>query len=238
MMAATGSRTNRSSAKRRSKSRPPQVKGYTVGNMNARRFQQAFDGIVDNVETVIKGKTDVVRLALVAILCEGHILFEDLPGKAVALKIAASEIFRERQQREMIKLYQENGVNPLASCFPFLLQIPFFIALYWVLLSSVEMRNAPWIGWIHDLSAMDPYYILPLLMTGSTLFQTWLNPTPPDPMQAKMFMIMPVVFTFLFLNFPSGLVIYWLVNNVLSILQQWHINRVLERANLKPSGKA
>ncbi|MCB2019386.1 MAG: membrane protein insertase YidC, partial [Burkholderiaceae bacterium] len=106
-------------------------------------------------------------------------------------------------------------------------QMPFFIALYWVLLSSVEMRNAPWILWIHDLSARDPYFILPILMTLSSLLQTWLNPTPPDPVQAKMMWIMPLVFSAMFFVFPAGLVLYWLTNNILSIAQQYFINKRL-----------
>jgi len=105
--------------------------------------------------------------------------------------------------------------------------MPFFIALYWVLLSRVVMRNAPWVGWITDLSAKDPLFILPLLMTASTLFQTWLNPTPPDPVQAKLMWIMPMVFSVFFFFFPAGLVLYWLTNNVLGIAQQWFINRQL-----------
>ena len=133
----------------------------------------------------------------------------------------------QQMQQEMMRIYREEKVNPLGGCLPIVVQIPFFIALYWVLLSSVEMRNAPWIGWIHDLSFKDPYYILPLLMTGSTLFQTWLNPTPPDPVQAKMMWIMPLVFSVMFFVFPAGLVLYWLTNNLLSIAQQWFINRRL-----------
>jgi YidC/Oxa1 family membrane protein insertase len=133
----------------------------------------------------------------------------------------------QQMQQEMMRIYREEKVNPLGGCLPIVVQIPFFIALYWVLLSSVEMRNAPWIGWIHDLSLKDPYYILPLLMTGSTMFQTWLNPTPPDPVQAKMMWIMPLVFSVMFFVFPAGLVLYWLTNNLLSIAQQWFINKRL-----------
>jgi YidC/Oxa1 family membrane protein insertase len=133
----------------------------------------------------------------------------------------------QQMQQEMMRIYREEKVNPLGGCLPIVVQIPFFIALYWVLLSSVEMRNAPWIGWIHDLSFKDPFYILPLLMTGSTLFQTWLNPTPPDPVQAKMMWIMPLVFSVMFFVFPAGLVLYWLTNNLLSIAQQWFINKRL-----------
>jgi YidC/Oxa1 family membrane protein insertase len=130
-------------------------------------------------------------------------------------------------QQQMMKIYREEGVNPIGGCLPILVQMPFFIALYWVLLSSVEMRNAPWIGWITDLSAKDPFFILPLLMTATSLLQTWLNPTPPDPVQAKMMWIMPLVFSVMFFFFPAGLVLYWLTNNILSIAQQYLINRQL-----------
>jgi YidC/Oxa1 family membrane protein insertase len=134
---------------------------------------------------------------------------------------------QQKMQQEMMRIYREEKVNPLGGCLPIVVQMPFFIALYWVLLSSVEMRNAPWVGWITDLAAKDPYFILPVLMTLSSLFQTWLNPTPPDPVQAKMMWIMPLAFSFMFFFFPSGLVLYWLVNNLLSIAQQWFINKRL-----------
>ncbi len=133
----------------------------------------------------------------------------------------------QEMQQEMMRIYREEKVNPLGGCLPIFVQMPFFIALYWVLLSTVEMRNAPWVGWIHDLSTKDPYFILPLLMTASTMFQTWLNPTPPDPVQAKMMWIMPLVFSVMFFYFPAGLVLYWLTNNILGIAQQWFINRQL-----------
>ncbi len=133
----------------------------------------------------------------------------------------------QEMQQEMLKIYREEKVNPIGGCLPILIQIPVFIALYSVLSSSVEIRNAPWIGWIHDLSVMDPYYVLPALMTGSTLLQTWLNPTPPDPVQAKMMWIMPLLFSVMFFFFPAGLVLYWLTNNILSIAQQWFINKRL-----------
>ena len=131
----------------------------------------------------------------------------------------------QQMQMEMMKIYREEKVNPLGGCFPIAIQIPVFIALYWVLLSTVEMRNAPWILWVNDLSAKDPFYILPLLMTGTTLLQTWLNPTPPDPVQAKLMWIMPLAFSVMFFVFPAGLVLYWLTNNILSIAQQWLINK-------------
>jgi YidC/Oxa1 family membrane protein insertase len=133
----------------------------------------------------------------------------------------------QQMQQEMMRIYKEEKVNPLGGCLPIFVQMPFFIALYWVLLSSVEMRNAPWIGWIADLSAKDPYFILPILMTGTSLLQTWLNPTPPDPMQAKMMWIMPLMFSVMFFVFPAGLVLYWLTNNILSIAQQYLINKQL-----------
>ncbi len=130
----------------------------------------------------------------------------------------------QQMQQEMMRIYREEKVNPMGGCFPIVVQIPVFIALYWVLLSSVEMRNAPWIGWIHDLSSPDPFFILPVLMTLSSLLQTALNPAPPDPMQAKMMWIMPLAFSVMFFFFPAGLVMYWLTNNILSIAQQWVIN--------------
>jgi len=130
----------------------------------------------------------------------------------------------QQMQMEMMKIYREEKVNPMGGCFPIMIQIPVFIALYWVLLSSVEMRNAPWVGWIADLSSPDPYYILPFIMAVTTMIQTGLNPLPPDPLQAKMMWIMPLVFSVMFFFFPSGLVLYWITNNVLTIVQQAYIN--------------
>jgi YidC/Oxa1 family membrane protein insertase len=130
----------------------------------------------------------------------------------------------QQMQQEMMRIYREEKVNPMGGCFPIMIQIPVFIALYWVLLSSVEMRNAPWVMWIHDLSSPDPFYILPLVMTMTTVLQTALNPAPPDPMQAKMMWFMPLAFSVMFFFFPAGLVLYWITNNVLSIAQQWVIN--------------
>ena len=130
----------------------------------------------------------------------------------------------QQMQQEMMRMYREEKVNPLGGCLPIMVQIPVFIALYWVLLSSVEMRNAPWIGWIRDLASPDPYFILPLVMTLTTLLQTALNPVPPDPMQARLMWFMPLIFSVMFFFFPAGLVLYWITNNVLSIAQQWLIN--------------
>ncbi len=130
----------------------------------------------------------------------------------------------QQMQQEMMRIYREEKVNPMGGCFPIMVQIPVFIALYWVLLSSVEMRNAPWALWIHDLSSPDPFFVLPLVMTATTMLQTALNPAPPDPMQAKLMWFMPLAFSVMFFFFPAGLVLYWITNNVLSIAQQWIIN--------------
>ncbi len=135
---------------------------------------------------------------------------------------------RQRLNQEMMKLYQTEKVNPLGGCLPILVQIPVFIALYWVLLGAVEMRDAPWVLWITDLASQDPYYILPVVMVVTMLIQTKLNPTPPDPMQAKVMMAMPFIFGVMFFWFPAGLVLYWVVNNILSIAQQWRITQVIE----------
>ena len=135
---------------------------------------------------------------------------------------------KQRLNQEMMKMYQTEKVNPLGGCLPILVQIPVFIALYWVLLGAVEMRDAPWTMWIHDLASPDPYYILPVIMIISMFVQTKLNPTPPDPIQAKVMMARPLIFGVMFLWFPAGLVLYWVVNNILSIAQQWQITRMIE----------
>jgi YidC/Oxa1 family membrane protein insertase len=135
---------------------------------------------------------------------------------------------RVKMNQAMMELYKTEKVNPFGGCLPILVQIPVFIALYWVLLGSVELRQAPFYGWIKDLSAPDPFFILPALMMGSMIVQTKISPTPPDPVQAKVMMIMPFVFGVMFFFFPAGLVLYWLVNNILSIAQQWQIQRMIE----------
>ena len=136
---------------------------------------------------------------------------------------------RQRLQQAMMELYKTEKINPLGGCMPIVVQIPVFIALYWVLLASVELRHAPFMLWIHDLAAPDPWFILPILMAATMWIQTSLNPEPPDPVQAKVMKIMPIMFSIMFFFFPAGLVLYWLVNNVLSIAQQWRITRVMER---------
>lgn len=132
---------------------------------------------------------------------------------------------RQKAGQEQMALFKKHRVNPLGGCFPMLLQMPVFIALYWVLSESVEIRHSPWIFWIQDLSAKDPLFILPLIMGASMYLMQKLQPTPTDPMQAKVFQFMPIMFTFFFIMFPAGLVLYWTVNNLLSILQQWYVNR-------------
>ncbi|MDY6814807.1 MAG: membrane protein insertase YidC [Pseudomonadota bacterium] len=135
---------------------------------------------------------------------------------------------RQRMSQEMMALYKREKINPLGGCLPVLVQMPVFISLYWVLFETVQLRHAPFMLWINDLSQMDPYFILPILMGGSMFLQMHLNPTPPDPMQAKIMKLMPLVFTVFFLWFPAGLVLYWLTNNILSITQQWYITRKIE----------
>jgi YidC/Oxa1 family membrane protein insertase len=139
----------------------------------------------------------------------------------------------QKMNAALMELYKTEKVNPFGGCLPVVIQIPVFISLYWVLLSSVEMRGAPWILWIHDLSAQDPFFILPVLMAISMFVQTRLNPTPPDPVQAKMMMFMPLAFSAMFFFFPAGLVLYYVVNNVLSITQQYYITRVMGKKKKK-----
>ena len=136
---------------------------------------------------------------------------------------------RQKLNQAMMELYKKEKINPLGGCLPILVQIPVFIALYWMLLESVELRQAPFMLWIQDMSSPDPLYILPLLMGITMFIQQKLNPAPLDPIQAKVMMVLPVVFTVFFAFFPSGLVLYWVVNNTLSIAQQWVITRRIER---------
>lgn len=182
---------------------------------------------------------DVVRnwgwsIVIVTILIK--ILFYQLSAKSYRSMTAMKklqpriELLKERYgddkqklTQATLELYKQEKVNPMSGCLPILIQIPVFIALYWVLVESVQLRQAPFILWIHDLSQPDQYYILPLLMGLSMFLQQRLNPPPPDPLQAKVMMLMPVIFTVLFANFPSGLMLYWFVNNTLSFLQQWYI---------------
>ena len=145
---------------------------------------------------------------------------------------------REQLAKQTMELYKREKINPVAGCLPILVQIPVFLAFYWVLLESVEMRQAPWMLWIQDLSSKDPFFILPILMGVAMFGQFKLNPAPPDPMQAKIFAFMPVIMTVMMAWFPSGLVLYWLTNTLLSIAQQWNINRVVELETKKHASRA
>ncbi|WP_339547076.1 membrane protein insertase YidC [Pseudomonas sp. RA_35y_Pfl2_P32] len=157
--------------------------------------------------------------------------------RAVAPKLAALKEQhgddRQKMSQAMMELYKKEKINPLGGCLPILVQMPVFLSLYWVLLESVEMRQAPFMLWITDLSIKDPFFILPIIMGATMFIQQQLNPTPPDPMQAKVMKLMPIIFTFFFLWFPAGLVLYWVVNNCLSIAQQWYITRKVEAAAKK-----
>ncbi|MDH0746086.1 membrane protein insertase YidC [Pseudomonas sp. GD03842] len=152
--------------------------------------------------------------------------------RAVAPRLAALKEQhgddRQKLSQAMMELYKKEKINPLGGCLPILVQMPVFLSLYWVLLESVEMRQAPWLLWITDLSIKDPFFILPIIMGATMFIQQRLNPAPPDPMQAKVMKLMPIIFTFFFLWFPAGLVLYWVVNNTLSIAQQWYITRSIE----------
>lgn len=162
--------------------------------------------------------------------CRSMARMKELMPKMQALKERYADD-RQKLQQATMDLYKQEKINPmnLGGCLPMLIQIPFFIALYYVLMGAVELRHAPFIFWIHDLSAYDPYYVLPILMGLSMVLQQRLNPTSADPAQAKMMMFMPVIFTIFFLKFPTGLVLYWFVSNLLSILQQWYINKTLAK---------
>jgi len=205
------------------------VKDYGIFTILAKPLYWLMDkihSVLGNWGWSIMGLVLVIKIAFYWLQAKGYESMAKM--KAINPKVMA---MRERykdnpqqMQQEMMRIYREEKVNPMGGCFPIMVQIPVFIALYWVLLSSVEMRNAPWIGWIRDLSTPDPYYILPIIMTATTLLQTALNPQPPDPMQAKMMWFMPMAFSIMFFFFPAGLVLYWITNNVLSIAQQWLIN--------------
>ncbi|NWG39624.1 MAG: membrane protein insertase YidC [Hydrogenophilaceae bacterium] len=171
--------------------------------------------------------TVLLKLALFPLSASGYKGMAQMRALAPKLQ-KMKEMYGEDRQKlhqAMADMYKKEKVNPLGGCMPILLQIPVFIALYYVLIAAVEMRGAPWMGWITDLSAPDPFYVLPVLMGITSIIQVKLNPTPPDPIQAKVMMAMPIVFSVMFIFFASGLVLYWLVNNILSIAQQWYMNK-------------
>ncbi len=195
----------------------------------------AIHKLVGNWGWAIIGLTVLLKLAffpLSAASYKSMAKMRVLTPKLAKLKEAYGDD-KQRLNQEMMALYKKEKVNPLGGCLPVLVQIPVFIALYWVLLGTVEMRNAPWLGWITDLSVKDPFYVLPLIMGATMFIQTKLNPTPPDPIQAKVMLFMPIMFTGMFLFFPAGLVLYWTVNNLLSIAQQWQITRLIEAGEKK-----
>jgi len=192
---------------------------------------QFFHGIVGNWGWSIILLTVLVKLILWPLSAKSYRSMAKMRVIAPEMQRMKEEFGEDRMRfsQEMMALYKREQVNPLSGCLPLLLQMPIFLALYWVLMESVELRHAPWILWIQDLSAMDPYFILPLLMGATMFIQQMLNPQPADPMQAKVFRLMPIIFTVFMLFFPAGLVLYWIVNNSITILQQSLINKSVEK---------
>jgi YidC/Oxa1 family membrane protein insertase len=190
----------------------------------------ALHGVVGNWGWAIVLLTILVKLAFFPLQAASYRSMAKM-RKVTPKLMALRERFgddRVKLNQAMMELYKTEKINPLGGCLPIVVQIPVFIALYWVLLAAVEIRNAPWIGWINDLSTPDPWYILPVVMAATMFVQTKLNPTPPDPLQAKMMLWMPLIFSVMFFFFPSGLVLYWVVSNIFSIIQQWVITRRIE----------
>jgi len=196
-----------------------------------------FYALVNNWGVAIILLTIVIKLAFFPLSAASYRSMAKM--RVVAPKLQRiKEMYpddRQKLQQSMMELYKTEKINPLGGCLPIVVQIPVFIALYWVLLGSVELRHAPFFGWITDLSAPDPFFVLPVLMALSMVLQMRLSPVPPDPMQAKIMKIMPIVFGAFFFFFPAGLVLYWLVNNILSIGQQWYITRQIEADAAKPA---
>ena len=194
-----------------------------------------FHGLVGNWGWAIILLTVLVKLILWPLSSKSYRSMAKMRVIAPEMQRMKEEFGEDRMRfsQEMMALYKREQVNPLAGCLPLLLQMPIFLALYWVLMESVELRHAPWLLWIQDLSAMDPWFILPLLMGLTMYIQQSLNPQPADPMQAKVFKIMPVIFTVFLLFFPAGLVLYWIVNNLITILQQGLINKSVAKERAK-----
>ena len=195
------------------------------------RVLDFLHGIAGNWGVAIILLTLLVKLVLYPLSAAAYRSMANMRRMAPEMKRLQERYSDDRQKlsQEMMSLYKKEKINPLGGCLPLLLQMPVFLALYWVLYESVELRHAPFMLWIDDLSAIDPYFVLPLLMGATMFIQMQLNPPPPDPMQAKIMKLMPVMFTVLFLFFPAGLVLYWLTNNVLSIAQQWYVMRQIEQ---------
>ena len=201
---------------------------------------EKIERIVGNWGWAIIILTILIKLALYPLSAAGYKSMAKMKKLTPRLQQLKETYGDDRQKlhQAMAEMYKREKINPLGGCLPILIQIPVFIALYWVLLAAVEMRGAPWIGWITDLTAPDPYFILPIIMGVTSILQVKLNPQPVDPMQAKIMMIMPVAFTVMFVFFPAGLVLYWVVNNILSIAQQWAINKQVEGGGKAASGKS
>jgi YidC/Oxa1 family membrane protein insertase len=198
---------------------------------------EKIDGVVGNWGWAIILLTFFLKVALYPLSAAGYRSMAKMRTLTPRLK-QMQETYaddRGRLHQAMAELYKTEKINPLGGCLPILIQIPVFIALYWVLLAAVEMRGAPWLGWITDLTAPDPFYILPIIMGISSYVQVKLNPQPTDPMQAKIMTIMPIAFSVMFIFFPAGLVLYWVVNNILSIAQQWLVNKKVEDGEKKPA---
>jgi YidC/Oxa1 family membrane protein insertase len=189
-------------------------------------------GLIGNWGWAIIVMTILIKMAFYPLNAAAARSMAKMKLVAPKLKSLQEQYANDKQQLQlkMMELYKQEKINPLGGCLPILVQIPVFIALYWVLLSAVELRYAPWLGWIKDLSAPDPFFVLPVIYAITAYLQVKLSPTPiTDPVQARVMQIMPVAFSVLFIFFPSGLVLYWLVNNILQIAQQWHVNRMLEK---------
>ncbi len=189
-------------------------------------------GIIGNWGWAIIAMTIIIKSAFYPLNHASARSMAKMKVIAPKLKALQAQYADDKQQLQvkMMEMYKQEKINPLGGCLPILVQIPVFIALYWVLLSAVELRHAPWIGWIHDLSAPDPYFVLPVVYAITAYLQVKLSPTPiSDPVQAKVMQIMPIAFSVMFVFFPSGLVLYWLVNNCIQIFQQWHMNYLLEK---------
>jgi YidC/Oxa1 family membrane protein insertase len=192
---------------------------------------KTMHGLIGNWGWAIVCVTILIKLAFYKLSETSYRSMANMRKLAPRMKTLKERYGDDRQKlnQAMMEMYKKEKINPLGGCLPIAVQIPVFIALYWVLLESVELRQAPFILWITDMSSPDPYYILPLLMGATMLIQQRLNPAPMDPIQAKVMMMLPIVFTVFFAFFPSGLVLYWVVNNTLSIAQQWVITRRIER---------
>lgn len=192
-------------------------------------------GLVGNWGWAIVLLTVIVKIILYPLNNAAYKSMAKMRAVAPKLEALKKQYGDDRMgmQQAMMQLYRKENINPLGGCLPMLLQIPVFIGLYWAIFSSVELRQAPWLGWITDLSRTDPWFILPILMAVTMWFQTTLNPPPTDPMQAKMMKIMPIVFSAMFFFFPSGLVLYYVINNILTIAQQWYVNKTIENQKKK-----